>query len=544
MKKPFLILTALLLAWSAAAVQAATASASVPAKTEVSAAAKEAKHKKAADEFFAGEIPRLKIEISTEQRERLAKDERHYAEATVTETTAAGPMLYQKVSVKLKGSAGSFQHMDGKPGLTLNFEKIKGGDRFHGMKKIHLNNCAQDGTYLNELITGAMARAAGVPASRCSHAFVEFNGRDLGLYVVKEAFTDDFLSAFYKNTDGDLYDGGFCQEINENMEKDKGDPKDKTALKELIAACQEGDNAKRWERLGKILDLEKFMSFCALEDIFCHWDGYNFNRNNYRFYRDPDTGKFSFFLHGMDQMFGDENFPVMRDFGALVGGAVMRCPQGPPLYKARVESIYENVLLKEDWAARISAEGRRVRDAIAAKDGKWAKDYEGQINEVRGRVARRFAAIGKQLGAIPKAVVFDQTGVLKLAKGWSQEGTGAQFDEIAKDGQACLHIRADTATVASWRQTLHLDAGRYRLEAKVATSNVVGVKDASGEGAGLRISGGVREGQNAAVGSASWQPVGYTFETPGGDIVIVAELRASKGEVWFARDSLRLVKAK
>ena len=544
MKKPFLILTALLLAWSAAAVRAATAQASVPATAEVSDAAKALKHKKAADEFFAGDIPRLKIEISPEQRERLQKDERHYAEATMTETTAAGPVLYQKISVKLKGSAGSFQHMDGKPGLTLNFEKIKGGDRFHGMKKIHLNNCAQDGTYLNELIAGAMARAAGVPASRCSHAFVEVNGRDLGLYVVKEAFTDDFLSAFYKNTDGDLFDGGFCQEINENMEKDKGDPKDKTAIKELIAACQEGDNAKRWERLGKILDIDKFMSFAAMEDILCHWDGYNFNRNNYRFYYDPETRKFSFFLHGMDQMFGDENFPVIRDFGAMVGSAVMRCPQAPPLYKARVESIYENVLLKEDWAARISAEGRRVRDAIAAKDGKWAKDYEGQINEVRGRVARRFAAIGKQLGAIPKPVVFDPAGVLKLAKGWSQEGTGAQFDEIAKDGQPCLHIRADTATVASWRQTLHLDAGRYRLEAKVATSNVVGVKDASGEGAGLRISGGVREGQNAAVGSASWQPVGYTFETPGGDIVLVAELRASKGEVWFAKDSLRLVKSK
>ena len=544
MKKPFLILTALLLAWSAAAVRAATAQASVPAKAEVSAAAKELKHRKAADEFFAGEIPRLKIELAPEQRERLQKDERHYAEATVMETTAAGPMLYQKVSVKLKGSAGSFQHMDGKPGLTLNFEKIKGGDRFHGMKKIHLNNCAQDGTYLNELIAGEMARKAGVPASRCSHAFVEINGRDLGLYVVKEAFTDDFLSAFYKNTDGDLYDGGFCQEVNENSEKDKGDPKDKAALKELIAACQEGDNAKRWERLGKILDIDKFMSYCAMEDIFCHWDGYNFNRNNYRFYHDPDTGKFSFFLHGMDQMFGDENFPVIRDFGAMVGGAVMRCPQGPPLYRARVESIYENVLLKEDWAGRISAEGRRVRDAIAAKDGKWAKDYEGQINEVRGRVARRFAAIGKQLGAIPKAVVFDPAGVLKLTKGWSQEGTGAQLDEIAKDGQACLHIRTEAATVASWRQTLHLDAGRYRLEAKVATANVVVVKDASGEGAGLRISGGVREGQNAAVGSASWQPVGYTFETPGGDIVLVAELRASKGEVWFARDSLRLVKSK
>ena len=544
MKKPFLILTALLLAWSAAAVQAATASASVPDKTEVSATAKEAKHKKAADDFFAGEIPRLKIEISAEQRERLAKDERHYAEATMTETTAAGPVLYQKVSVKLKGSAGSFQHMDGKPGLTISMEKLKGGERFHGMAKFHLNNCAQDGTYLNELMAGAIARKAGVPASRCSHAFVEFNGRDLGLYVVKEAFSVDFLAAFYKNTEGDLYDGGFCAEVNENMVKDKGDPKDQAPLKELIAACQEGDAAKRWERVGKILDIDKFISFCAMEDILCHWDGYNFNRNNYRLYRNADSGKFAFFLHGMDQMFGDENFPVIRDFGTLVGGAVMHCPQAGPLYRERVESIYENVLLKEDWAARVTAEGKRVQNAIAAKDGRWAKEYEGVINDERGRVTRRIAAVGRQLGAVPKPVAFDANGVFKLAKGWNPEGTGAVCDEAAKDGQTCLHIRAEAATVASWRQTLHLDAGRYRLEGKVATANIVGVKDPSGEGAGLRISGGVREGQNAAVGSASWQPVGYTFETPGGDIMLVAELRASKGEVWFARDSLRLVKTK
>ena len=539
MKKPHLTLVTLLLVWSAAAGLAVAAP--VPARGE---ATKAQKHAKEASDFFAGEIPRLKIELSPEQRARLAKDERNYVECMLTETTPAGPRLYENVSVKLKGSAGSFQHMDGKPGLTLNMEKIKGGDRFHGMKKFHLNNCAQDGTYLNELISGEMARLAGVPASRCSHAFVEFNGRDLGLYVVKEAFTKDFLAYFYKNTDGDIYDGGFCAEVNENTEKDQGDPKDKAALKELIAACQEGDAAKRWERLGKILDIEKFITYCAMEDIFCHWDGYNFNRNNYRFYWDPDSGKFSFFLHGMDQTFGDENFPVMRDFGALVGGAVMRCPQGPPLYRARVESLHESLLLQGDWPARVTAVGKRVQAAIAAKDARWAKEYEGQIAAAQGKVARRIAAVGRQLGAVPKPVAFDANGVAKLTKGWSQDGTGAVLDEVAKDAQPCLHIRAEGATLASWRQTLRLDAGRYRFEAKVATANVVGVKDTSGEGAGLRISGGVRGGQNAAVGSAAWQPIGYTFDTPGGDIVLVAELRASKGEVWFARESMRLVKAK
>ena len=72
-----------------------------------------------------------------------------------------------------------------------------------------------------------------------------------------------------------------------------------SALKELIAACHEGDNVKRWERLGKILDADLFASYHAMEAILCHWDGYSFNRNNYRFYLDPDSRKFSFFLHGM-----------------------------------------------------------------------------------------------------------------------------------------------------------------------------------------------------------------------------------------------------
>ena len=542
MKKLHLFIIALLLVGAGALPPALHGA--EPARAAAPKPDKDAKHRQAAAEFFAGPIPRLKIELSPEQRDRLQKDERNYAEVTLTETTPAGPMIYQKVAVKLKGSAGSFQHLNEKPGLTLSFETHKGGERFHGMQKIHLNNGAQDGTYLNELIAGEMARKAGVPASRCSHAFVELNGRDLGLYVVKEAFTKDFLAAFYKNTGGDLYDGGFCAEVNENTEKDKGDPKDKAALKELIAACQEGDNAKRWERLGKILDIEKFVSFCALEDILCHWDGYNFNRNNYRFYRDPDTGKFSFFLHGMDQMFGDENFPVMRGFDALVGSAVMRCPQGTPMYRARVQSLYQNLLMKEDWGARITAEGRRVRDAIAVKDANAAKEYEGQINEVRGKVARRIAAVGKQLGVPVKPVVFDAKSALKVGPGWALQNTdGGQGDEVKIEGRDCLHLAATGAATPSWRLTVQLEAGRYRFEAVARTRGVAATDDEKGKGAGLRVSG-LEKRANALEGDAGWQTLSYEFETGGGDVPLVAELRATKGEVWFVRDSLQIIRGK
>ncbi len=501
-------------------------------------------NRRAADAFFAGDIRRLKVEITPEQLARLKKDERNYAEAAVTESTPAGPKLYQKVAVKLKGSAGSFQSLDQKPGLTLSFDKFKGADRFNGMKKIHLNNCAQDGTYLNEYTAGEMARMAGIPASRCSHAFVEVNGRDLGLYVVKEAFSQDFLGYFYNNTDGDLWDGGFVREIDENSEKDTGDPTDKAGIRELIAASQEGDNAKRWERLGKILDIEKFITFAALENIFCHWDGYNFNRNNYRFYRDPDSGKFTFFLHGMDQTFADENFPVIRDWPTLVGGAVMRCPQGPELYKARVASLYENVLLKEDWGARVKEKGKQVQAAIATKDARWAKDYENAINDARGKVTRRIAAVGRQIGVTPKLAAFDLSGVLKLPKGWTFDASGGgKGIESKLENRDCLHLAVPEGGIPSWRAVVRLDAGKYRFEGVARTRGVVSAEDDKGKGGGLRVAGGVKR-LNWVEGDSPWKPVSYEFETPGGDVPLVAELRAHKGEVWFALDSLRIIKAK
>jgi hypothetical protein len=495
---------------------------------------KEESHRKSGDEFFNGPIVSLEIEFRPEELEKLKHDARNYAEAVLNE----GGKSY-KVALKLKGAAGSFQGVDGKPGLTISFDKLKGSERFHGLKKFHLNNGVQDGTYLNEQIGGAMGRHAGVPASRCTHAFVKFNGRDLGLYVVKEAFTKDFLSYFFKDPKGDLWDGGFCKEIEENMEKDQGDPKDKTALKELIAACQEADPAKRWERLGRILDIDRFVSFTVMEDFLAHWDGYNFNRNNYRVYQDPQTGRLSFFLHGMDQLFGDANFGVMRDFPSLVGGAVMRCPEGAKLYRERALSIYENVLKGIDWPARVTEEGNRVREAIAVKNPQWAKEYQGRIGEARARVEQRIAGIGKQLGDLPKPAEFDKDNTLKLAGGWNQQvgDGGPALDEAQVDGKKCLHIRAPGPAVASWRKPVTLPAGKYRFEARLRTAGITAGGEA--KGAALRISGGTA--QQFAEGDSPWKPLSYEFESSGAPIVLVAELRAQKGEVWFEADSLRLL---
>jgi hypothetical protein len=100
-----------------------------------------------------------------------------------------------------------------------------------------------------------------------------------------------------------------------------------------------------------------------------------------------------------------------------------------------------------------------------------------------------------------------------------------------------LRIEAEGETQASWRTGAQLPGGHYRFESRVSTRGV------EGPGAGLRISG-----QEPSIewvrGDSGWQNFSFEFDVPddGGEVVLVAELRASKGEARFALDSLRLVR--
>jgi spore coat protein H len=507
--------------------------------------AKKDKHRKNADAFFAGPVVHLEFTFKPDDWESLKKDNRQYAECTIIETAPGGVKKeYKHVAVKLKGAAGSFRGPDDKPGVTVSLDKFKGAERFHGMEKFHLNNGAQDGSFLNEFIGGEMCRAAGVPASRCTHAIVKWNGRDLGLYVFKESFTKDFLSCFYEKTDGALYDGHFIAEIDGNLEKQQGgDRSDTRDLKALAAACKESDPKLRWQKVFALLDVDEFLRSLVMETFLSHWDGYNFNRNNYRVYFDPKTGKANFFIHGIDQIFGDANWPVVKDPGSLVGQAVWSNPDWKAHYLKVAKAIYDTVLKPVDWEERIQAQGKKVQEALARQNPQLAKDYQGQINGTRDRVRARLESFAKQLGDPPKPLDW-ANNIAKLGpKQWRTEGSGA-MDEQNVDRHRCLHLRTEGAAPASWRRNITLPPGRYRFEAVARTFNVEPGGDASGDGAGLRISGGSRKGVNGVTGSAEWQKLGFEFDASGAEVVLVAELRSPKGEVWFQIESLQLVKLK
>lgn len=255
----------------------------------------------------------------------------------------AGSNAFTRVALHLKGGPGSFRPLEDKPAFTLNFSKLNSGQRFFGLQKIHLNNSAQDPTYLCEDLSGELFRRAGVPAPRTAWATVEFNGRKLGLFVLKEGFAKDFLRLYFQDTKGNLYDAGLHQEIDEPLELDSGNgPRNHEDLRDLARAAQAPADT-RWARLKGVLDTDRFASFLAVEVLANHIDGYSAMQNNYRIYFDPAAGRAVFLPHGTDRMFYEPKASLEPYKKALVAAGFAGTPEGKALYERRLAELTEQV---------------------------------------------------------------------------------------------------------------------------------------------------------------------------------------------------------
>jgi spore coat protein H len=344
--------------------------------------------------FVPGPLRLIKVEIVGEELKRLHQDNRRYVRARFQD----GDKVLSEVGVHLKGAAGSFRGLEDHPALTVNFDKFVPDQQWEGLEKIHLNNSVQDGSYLTENLCGELFRQAGVPAPRACNARVELNRRDLGVYVLKEGFDKTFLRQYYRNVKGNLYDGGFCRDITETLDKMSGsEAKEQPEVRALVKAAREPNLERRYQKLEELLELDRFVSFCVMEVMTWDWDGYVLKPNNYRLYWDPDRNKITFFPHGMDQMFWESHGPIVPDCNGLLARALLETPKGLQRYRDRMADLTTNVFRLEWMTNRLNEYGQHVRASMAEKDKNWARDYDHQLRRLRDLLVGREASLRKQL---------------------------------------------------------------------------------------------------------------------------------------------------
>lgn len=234
---------------------------------------------------------------------------------------------FDRVRVRKKGFIGS---LDAKrPSLKVRF---RGKDRVSGLDRLTLNNNKQDRSLISQALGYKVFADAGVVSPRCNLAKVTVNGEYLGIYSNVESIRAPFLEHGFGDSSGDLYEGTLADLFVDRLEKFElktadTDRRHLERIAEVLAA-----DALDLDELGKLLDIEAFIRFWAMESLTGFWDGYTNDQNNFFIYRLPKNGKLYFVPWGMDDSFTN-TMPL-------------------PPYRLKIKSVHGNALL----AVRLYAE--------------------------------------------------------------------------------------------------------------------------------------------------------------------------------------------
>ena len=480
-------------------------------------------------------VREFRLELSAPAAESLRTKPREYVRATVR--LDGGPPL--EIGLHLKGSTGSFRPLDDRPGLTLGADRFTAGQRIGGLSKLHLNNAVEDPSRLRELLGQELFGSIGIPSPRIGHARVRLNGRDLGLYVVAEGFTADFLGRVLANAPGTLFEPLPGADLSGPFRVNARSP-GTTAPRDLrpLAATLSGAGPGRlWERL----DRDPFITFTAAELILAHHDGYSLAGNNYRVLVPEGPGEARLLPHGMDRLFGAVELPWPPRMSGKAAAVLAGTDAGRRELEARVRELAPRLLDVPVLTRRVHALRDGLRPFLSVAE--WT-DVSAGAAELADQIGKRAEILRRQLEeATPVALRAGETIVL----GPWRAGTaaaGTRLDETnGPDGRAGLHIRAEGTTLSAWAWTGRLAPGRYRLVAEAAVRGFRPLPFGRNHGAVLRADIGGQRSPSLTNGPG-WTPLAMDLVVPEGSesTRFHAEFRAKSGDAWFARDGFRLTR--
>jgi spore coat protein H len=353
-----------------------------------------------AEVFDLGALHEIALEIDPALYAQLDADHETRVPANIT----YDGVRLQDIGIREKCGIGSCTTIADKVSFSIKFDEFVGGLKLHGLDKLVLNNEIQDPSYSNELMGQELARRAGLPAPRVAYADVTLNGAPYGLFVVVESVDKEFLRRHFGhyNDEGNLYEGQCCgdfvwdpyfPELKDEAEGRTRD--DLIALADFIASTPDDVFAAG---LDARMDVAGYLTSYAVSALVYHWDGYEYNTNNYYIYDNPVGRRFVFWLHGMDQLFYDCGWPVDAVGPGRLGQRVLEIPALRDAFHAELTRILDDVWDEAEMVSFLDAAVAVYGDAAAA-DPRHPLDA-GRLDAVRTCLATRPSDVRDQLAAV------------------------------------------------------------------------------------------------------------------------------------------------
>lgn len=205
-----------------------------------------------------------------------------------------------------------------KPGLKVEFDRYRDGQRLAGLRSVIFDNHWQDPSMMRERVSMRFYQLLGWPAPREVYVRLFVNDEYAGLYSMVEDVNEEFLQHHFGVTEETIASRGYLYEyrwrenyffthLGRDLEKyeERFEPKLKAhkSLSELVGPVEEmirtineaEDNFET--RAGEFLDLRELMTFLAIGDYLADSDGFlgDFAVNNLYFAR-FDAKRFERFI--------------------------------------------------------------------------------------------------------------------------------------------------------------------------------------------------------------------------------------------------------
>lgn len=225
-----------------------------------------------------------------------------------------GFMMYD-CGVRFKGNS-SYTAPGVKKSLKVDMNEFITGQNYDGFKKLNLNNCFKDPTFLREKIFHDFLRNHGLYAPRVHFSNVYINDTLWGLYTaVEEVDVKDWLQNNIGDNDGNLFKGDPSGDLKwlgstpslyytKYELKTNETANDWTDLVQLINVINNTGIGSLQTALDTIFDTDNYIRTWAVHTLFSNLDSYMGSGHNYYIYHDSTDLKFKWISWDANEAFG------------------------------------------------------------------------------------------------------------------------------------------------------------------------------------------------------------------------------------------------
>ncbi len=246
-------------------------------------------------------------------------------EQYISATVIANGVTFNNVGIRLKGNS-SFTHPNNKKAFRLSFDEYVSGQKWNGLKGVHLNNFWNDPSFIREKLHLDFCQTNNVAAPRGNFVRMSINDTLFAFYSLVEHVNKDFLESRFGDDTGDYFKavdaigtGGDIYSDFRWLGADSALYYDHYELKSNLTTGP-------WKKLLRFIDtlnhtndvatalpaqmnMDPYYKIMAIDNVLGNLDSYIFSGRNFYIYFKPPTYK-------VDWIVWDASLSI----GALPGG--------------------------------------------------------------------------------------------------------------------------------------------------------------------------------------------------------------------------------